>query len=75
MGNLDTFLAFTCYPYLRYLRVVGPMYLGQPEGEWEKGGTRLLFGLILFCVAAVLVLGVYPQPFLELVRASALFMP
>ncbi len=60
------------YPYLR---VVGPMYLGKPEGEWEKDGTRLLFGLVLFCVAAVLILGVYPQPFLELVRASALFMP
>lgn len=61
------------YPYLR---IVGPMYLGKPGGEWEaKDGTRLVFGLVLLCVAATLVLGVYPQPFLELVRSSALFMP
>lgn len=62
------------YPYLR---IVGPMYLGKPEREWQDGpeGSPLLVGVVILCALGTLVLGVYPEPFNQLAAASAFFMP
>lgn len=60
------------YPYLR---VIGPMYLREPQADWGKDGGKLLPCIVLSCAAATLLVGIYPQPFLELARASAFFMP
>lgn len=62
------------YPYLR---IVGPMYLGKQEKEWQDGPERspLLIGIVILCALGTLVLGVYPEPFNQLAAASAFFMP
>ena len=71
VGILNSVISL--YPYFR---IVGPMFLGKPGPEWDTGKTSpLLPGIIAVCVAATVLLGVYPEPFLDLVRASTMFTP
>ena len=71
VGILNSVISL--YPYFR---IVGPMFLSKPGAEWDNKETSpLLPGIIAVCVAATVLLGVYPEPFLDLVRTSTMFMP
>jgi NADH-quinone oxidoreductase subunit N len=57
-----------------YLRVVVAMYMQAPTGEqWPRADTTASTALAL-AVLAILWLGVYPGPVLDLARTAALFL-
>ncbi|MCL5960951.1 MAG: NADH-quinone oxidoreductase subunit N [Chloroflexi bacterium] len=54
-----------------YVRVVRVMFLGQPSAEESMGTTANLGAAIFLSVAALLVLGVYPAPLLQVASQAA----
>ncbi len=59
-----------------YFRIVVYMYLREStQAAPVPMHAPALFGAIAFCALATLILGLYPEPFIQLARASLLPLP
>lgn len=58
-----------------YFRVVMLMYMREPEGDIPLTMSPALTLAIFIMVAATVVIGVYPGPFIEAAKASVLSIP
>ena len=59
-----------------YLEIARQMYIVPPETNDPVRPSRALFAALLIALIGVLLLGIYPNPMIELIRSAALsFVP
>lgn len=66
-------VVFSAVSAFFYLRVVKYMYMNDPEAEIELSMSKPLGLSLAVTVLVVLILGVYPDPLIDFVRASSLW--
>jgi len=55
-----------------YARVIFYMFIKEPEADNEHPATGVWYNIVLFCTAAgTVVMGLYPQPFLDIAIKAA----